>query len=88
MKRRKRITRLTVETERTLVFRARQSTETRWCARCKAKVEMAFVDAAAKISGLTEMMIYNFIEERSLHLAEDESRRVLVCLNSLLNDRK
>ena len=45
---------------------------------------MAFVDEAATVSGLNEMTIYQSIEARSLHFIEDESGRVLVCLNSLL----
>lgn len=44
---------------------------------------MAFVDEAATVSGLKEMTIYQSIETRSLHSVEDKSGRVLVCLNSL-----
>ena len=78
----KRITRLTVERERTFVFRTR-SRQSRWCEQCEAQVETVFVDEAATVSGLSEMAIYQLIEARSLHFAEDESGRVLVCLNSL-----
>jgi hypothetical protein len=44
---------------------------------------MAFVDEAATVSGLKEMTIYQSIETRLVHIAEDESGRVLICLNSL-----
>lgn len=84
MKKAKRITRLTVESEGTLIFRTRSSRQTRWCEQCGAEVDMAFVDEAATVSGLNEMTIYQSIEARSLHFIEDESGRVLVCLNSLL----
>ncbi|HET8678032.1 MAG TPA: hypothetical protein VFO63_19685 [Blastocatellia bacterium] len=80
----KRITRLTIETERTFIFRSRRSTEARWCAECGTVVEMSYVDAAATASGLSEMIIYRSIEARALHFAEDEDGRVLVCPNSLL----
>lgn len=46
---------------------------------------MMCVDEAATVSGLNEMTIYQAIEARSLHFVEDESGRVLVCLNSLQN---
>jgi hypothetical protein len=45
---------------------------------------MATVAGAADVSGLSEMVIYRLIESGALHFAEDESGRVLVCLNSLL----
>jgi hypothetical protein len=84
MKKARRITRLTIETERTFIFRSRSNPEPRWCAECRAEVEMAFIDAAAIVSGLSEMIIYRSIEAHTLHFAEGEDGRVLVCLNSLL----
>jgi hypothetical protein len=83
MTRLKRTTRLTVETEGTFIFRARASRQSRWCEQCGAEVEMVFVDEAAIVSGLNEMTIYQSIAASSLHFAEDEAGRVLICLNSL-----
>jgi hypothetical protein len=80
----RRITRLTIETERTFIFRSRRSAEARWCAECGSEVEMTFVDAAAIVSGLSEMAIYQSISSRALHFAENEDGRLFVCLNSLL----
>lgn len=73
-----------METERIVVFRTRASAATRWCEQCEMEVEMMFVDAASIVSGLTEMSIYHLIETRSVHFADGEWGRVLVCLNSLL----
>lgn len=83
MKKVMRTTTLTVETERTFVFSTRNIRQPRWCELCGEEVEMAFVDEAATVSGLKEMTIYQSIETRSLHFVEDKSGRVLVCLNSL-----
>jgi hypothetical protein len=85
MKNLTRTTRLTVETERTFIFRTRGSRQTRWCEQCGAEVEMAFVDEAATVSGLNEMTIYQSIAACSLHFAEDKAGRILICLNSLLD---
>ena len=83
MKKVMRTTRLTVETERTFIFKTRNRRQARWCEQCGGEVVMAFVDEAAMVSGLNEMTIYQSIETRSLHSVEDKSGRVLVCLNSL-----
>jgi hypothetical protein len=87
MQKLKRTTRLTVETERTFIFRTRSNTQTGWCEQCGVEVEMTFVDEAAAVSGLNEMTIYQSIETRSLHFTEDEAGRVLICLNSLQDQK-
>jgi len=80
----KRITKFTVETERTLIFRSRGDKCTGWCARCGAEAEMLTVDEAARAAGLSELAIGRRIEARSLHCTETADGRVLICLNSLL----
>lgn len=79
----RRVRRVTVKTERTLVFRSRGSVRIQWCAGCAAEVGMVYVDGAAREVGLGELAIYRLIEERALHFREDAEGRVLVCLNSL-----
>lgn len=79
----KRVRRVTVKTERTLVFRSRDSVRVEWCAECGAEVGMASVDGAAREAGVSELAIYRRVEERALHFREDAEGRVLVCLNSL-----
>lgn len=78
-----RIRRVTIETERTLIFRNRGGIHHGWCGECGDQVQMASVDAAAHQTGLSELFIYQLIESGALHFTEDENRRVLVCLNSL-----
>lgn len=79
----KRVRRVTVKTERTFVFRSRDSVRVEWCAECGAEVGMASVDGAAREAGVGELAIYRRVEERALHFREDAEGRILVCLNSL-----
>jgi hypothetical protein len=79
----KRLRRVTVKTERTFVFRNHDSVRLGWCVECGAEVGMMSVDGAARESGMNEMAIYKFVDERLLHSIEDADGRVLVCLNSL-----
>ena len=87
MKKVTRTTTLTVETERTFVFSTRNIRQPWWCEQCGAQVVMASVEEAATVSGLKEMTIYQSIETRSVHSVEDKSGRVLVCLNSLQDQK-
>lgn len=79
----KRLRRVTVQTERTFVFRSRGSVRVAWCAECGAEVGMMSVDGAAWEAGVNEMTIYKLVETRALHSSEDAEGRLLVCLNSL-----
>jgi len=79
----KRVRRVTVKTERTLVFRSQDSVRVEWCAECGAEVGMMNVDGAARESGVSELALYKLVEARALHFSEDAEGRVLVCLNSL-----
>lgn len=79
----KRITKFTVETERTLIFRSRGDKCTGWCAGCGAQGEMLTVERAARAAGVSELAICLRIEARSLHFTEAADGRVLICLNSL-----
>lgn len=79
----KRIRRVTVKSERTFVFRNRDSVRLGWCVECGAEVGMMRVEGAASESGMNEMAIYKFVDEHVLHSIEDADGCVLVCLNSL-----
>lgn len=79
----KRTKRVIVKTERTYVFRNRDSVRFGWCEECGAEVGMTSVDGAAREAGLSELAIYKLVESRALHFKEDEQGRVLVCLSSL-----
>jgi len=79
----KRVRRVTVKTERTYVFRSKDSVRNQWCAECDAEVGMLSVEGAARENGVSELTIYKLVEERALHFSEDAEGRVQVCLNSL-----
>ena len=79
----KRVRRVTVKTERTFVFRSRDSVRLGWCAGCGAEVGMVSVDGAARETGVSELGIYKLVEARALHFSEDADGRVLICLDSL-----
>ena len=80
----RRITKLTIETERTYIFRNFGGQQPLWCEACGADVQMATVAEVAKEAGLSELAIYQLVDARALHFREDAGGRVLVCLNSLL----
>jgi hypothetical protein len=84
MKKRRRITKFTLETERVFVFRSRNSCEPGWCVRCGAETQLATVADAARETGLSELLIYQLLDAGALHFREDADGRLLVCLNSLL----
>ncbi len=84
MKKARRITKFTVETERVFIFRTAGNSQTNWCSECAAETQVASVAYAAREVGLSELAIYQLLDARALHFREDEDGSVLVCLNSLL----
>jgi hypothetical protein len=80
----RRTTKFTFETERTFIFRNFRDQQPGWCMRCEADAQMATVAEAAREAGLTELAIYQLIDDGLLHFSEDSEGRVLICLNSLL----
>jgi hypothetical protein len=84
MKKPRRITKFTVETERTYVFRGRGSREIVWCGGCDSEVEMATMGEAAVLAGVSELTVYRRLEAGVLHFSENADGRLLVCLDSLL----
>ena len=79
----RRITKFTIETERTFIFR-NLGGQSGWCVGCEAETQLAPVAEAAREAGLSELAIYQLLDARALHFREDAEGRVLVCLNSLL----
>lgn len=84
MKTKKVIRRVTIENERTFIFRNRAEKLRSWCAECGAEVEMASVEAAAHEVGVSEMLLYQSVDSGALHFTETPDGRVLICLSSLL----
>ncbi|MGH9883874.1 MAG: hypothetical protein ACRD6N_20820 [Pyrinomonadaceae bacterium] len=83
MKKRRRITKVTIETERTFIFRNVDGQQARWCEGCGAEIQMTSVAGAAREAGLSELAIYQLLDDGALHFMEDTEGRVLACLNSL-----
>jgi hypothetical protein len=84
MKKPRRITKFTVETERFYIFRTAGSSQIDWCSECSSETQMASVAYAARQAGLSEFAIYQLLDARALHFREDTDGRILVCLNSLM----
>lgn len=80
----RRTTKFTFETERTFIFRNFGSQQLRWCEGCGAEAQMTSVTEGAREAGLSELAIYQLIDDGMLHFTEDSEGRVLICLNSLL----
>ena len=83
MKKSRRITKFTIETERTIIFRSFGSQQKAWCRECEAEVQMTTVPEAVQEAGLSELAIYLLIDTRAVHFTEDEEGRVRICLTSL-----
>ena len=84
IKKPRRSTKITIESERTFIFRSFGGQQWRWCERCQAEAQMTSVADAAREAGLSELAIYQLVDDGALHFTEDSERRVLICLNSLL----
>jgi hypothetical protein len=84
MKKPRRITKFTIETERTFIFRNSGEKQSAWCLGCEAEAQLATVAVAASEAGLSELAIYQLLGARALHFQEDAEGHMLVCLNSLL----
>jgi hypothetical protein len=82
MKKGRRITKLTVETDRTFIFRNRGGSRVVFCDRCGSEVELMAVADAAIEADQSELAIYQLIQAGSVHFVEDGGR-ILVCLTSL-----
>lgn len=83
MKKRRRITKLTVETERTFIFRNRGESRAAFCDHCGIDVELMGVADAAMETGRSELAIYQLIQAGSVHFIEDDEGRILICFSSL-----
>jgi hypothetical protein len=84
MKMPRRITKFTIESERTFIFRTLGGQRSRLCEGCGAEAQMTGVADAARETGLSELVIYQLLDDGLVHFTEDTEGRVLVCLNSLV----
>jgi hypothetical protein len=77
---------ITIEIERVRVIYNRRNRCLKWCAFCRAEVEILTMEEALAIAGINPAAMRGFIAEGRIHLyqmRDDES--TAVCLNSLLN---
>jgi hypothetical protein len=78
---------LTVESERILVVLHQKGTGS-WCPVCGAGVTMVGIEEAVAIADVSPGAIYRQIEQRRLHFSESTPGELLICLNSLLKQKR
>ena len=76
----KRITKITVESERIIIHRRHQAAPA-WCAACRAQTQMLNPEEAAAIAAVTPRTIYRWVEAGKLHFTESPEGKLLVCLD-------
>ena len=79
----KRQTHMTIEIERVLIIRSRQSEMSGWCAQCGAEVKLVVPEFAAALTGLSCRAIYRLLESGEVHFTESPETIVSICLESL-----
>lgn len=82
----KRITKITVESERIVISRSQHAAPA-WRAACRAQTQMLRPEEAAAIAGDTTRTIYRWVEAGKLHFTESPDGWLLICLNSLASNR-
>jgi hypothetical protein len=79
----KRIARITVETERLLVIPRSKTSFDGWCGQCQAEVKLIGLEEAAAIAGASQRAVFRWAEAGEIHFTETASGRVMFCLNSI-----
>jgi len=77
-------TEITIETERMIILRRRQSTRV-WCRECGREVEMVAPEQAAALTGITTTKLENCSETQNWHCVKAQDGSFRICLESLLN---
>ena len=83
MKKPGRITKFTIECERTYIFRNSDRQEQRWCETCGMEVPMMTLAEAGKEFCLTDLVIYQLLDLGGVHFIEGAEGRLFICLSSL-----
>lgn len=83
----KRTTRITIETERTLIVR-RANPVRAWCKRCSAEVDTVVLDAAGVLAQLDRTTIQGWREGEELHATRKPDGSARICLESLLRSAR
>lgn len=83
MKKPGRITKFTIERERTFIFRNSDRQEKHWCETCGLEVPMMTVAEAGREVCLSELVIYQLLDLGGVHFIESAEGRLFICLPSL-----
>ena len=83
----KRITRITIETERTLIIRGANPVRA-WCTRCSAEVDTVVLNAAGVLAQVDHDTIQGWLQTEELHAAQMADGSAQICLDSLLRSAR
>lgn len=80
---------MTIETEEKTLLRGSQGQHPTlmWCPSCRRQVEMVTPERAAQIAGVSERMVHDWIEARSVHFLEGRGD-LWICVAALSQRRK
>ena len=81
--RRKRITEITIETDRTLLFTRGRRRPPEWCPVCRAEVQPLTAFEAAALARVSSHTVYAWAEAGRLHGRLTPEGVLLVCPDSL-----
>ena len=81
--RKKSRTEITIETDRTLLIRARKSLTEVWCEECREPGCMAPIEEIVALSGMSARAIYRAVKEGEVHFIETGEGLLFICLKSL-----
>jgi excisionase family DNA binding protein len=79
----KRMIRITLETERVIWLRQRRGCAPLWCAGCGDGTRMMSADEAALLTRISTRTIYRWIEADRIHFTGTPDGLLMVCLKSL-----
>lgn len=81
--RRKKITRITLETTQVTVIRSNYRLTQAWCELCDQQVNMVSPKEASTRAGVPLSTIYRWVEMDKIHFTEMPEGFLFICLNSL-----
>lgn len=84
MRRKKRRTEITVETERVMLVRRRETSVLARCEKCGKTVPMLLPEDAAILSGVSLRMVYRRLRAGEMHFREMPDGSLMICSESAL----
>jgi hypothetical protein len=81
--RKRRKTRITIETERVVLRRPRR--ESAWCPECAEPCRMVSADEAALLLHTSTRAICRLVDASRVHFTEDPDGLLMICFKSLIN---